>query len=65
MLCTIRTPTPLQKVPIEIVFHPFTIFFLSWTGKRQDAHGRLAQKCFPLIKTPPPAKEMMFLRDEL
>jgi len=26
ILRTIRTPTPLQKVPIEIVFHPFTIF---------------------------------------
>ena len=60
ILRTIRTPTPLQKVPIEIVFHPFTIFFCHG----QDS-GRMAQKCFPLSKTPPPAKEMMFLRDEL
>jgi len=56
ILRTIWIPTPLKKVPIEIVFHPFTIFLFSWTGKRQDAHGRMAQKCFPLIKTPPPRK---------
>ena len=37
-------------------FSSFHHIFLSWTGKRQDAHGRLAQKCFPLIKTPPPRK---------